>query len=154
MGDVLAVDDNSGDLDLLNEALREAGVRAELRYAACGGDAIAILERSHATPQLVVVDLRLPRISGAEVVRFMRGHPRLRDVPVILLRHRLRARARGVSRHPAGPLPHQAGRFRRVPAPGERDAGPARAGRGRPLRPHPAPVGMASSAASTSTSSQ
>jgi CheY-like chemotaxis protein len=85
MGEVLAVDDNSADLDLLQEALREVGVEADLRFAACGGDAIAILERSPFVPHLVVVDLRLPRISGAEVVRFMTNHPRLREVPVLLL---------------------------------------------------------------------
>jgi CheY-like chemotaxis protein len=51
-----------------------------------GGDAIAILEHSPARPfDAAIVDLRLPRVSGDEVVRYMRSRRELQNIPMVML---------------------------------------------------------------------
>jgi CheY-like chemotaxis protein len=83
---ILVVDDNLAEMKLLSEALSEAGMDVDLHTAVCGGDAIAILNDSAAKPfDAAIVDARLPRVSGVEVIRFTRTRPDLADMPVLLL---------------------------------------------------------------------
>jgi CheY-like chemotaxis protein len=83
---ILVVDDNLAELQLLSEALRESGMTVDLHTAVCGGDAIAILDKSPVRPfDAVIVDARLPRVSGVEVIRFTRTRPELQAMPILLL---------------------------------------------------------------------
>ncbi len=81
---VLVVDDDPGDVLLLQEAIRELGLsyRLELR-----SDGEAACERllEDPVPDLIVLDLNLPRRSGREVFARIRALPRLRAVPVAVL---------------------------------------------------------------------
>jgi two-component system phosphate regulon response regulator PhoB len=78
---ILVVDDEPDLLDLVRLSLLEAGFSVET--AASGQQALEALRR--AAPELVVLDLMLPDMSGTEVCRFIRGRPELADVLVLML---------------------------------------------------------------------
>ena len=81
MTSVLLVDDERDLLSLLDFNLRAAGF--ETLLATTGEQAIAQLRRR--VPDLVVLDLMLPDVSGTEVCRQIKGDPRTRHVPVVML---------------------------------------------------------------------
>ncbi|MNS68914.1 Chemotaxis protein CheY [compost metagenome] len=78
---VLVVDDDEFQHDLLRELLRDAGFR--LVFASSGLEATAGLRQYR--PDLVLMDIELPDISGIEVTRRLRRLPYMTDVPVIMI---------------------------------------------------------------------
>jgi CheY-like chemotaxis protein len=87
---ILLVEDSPGDADLTIEAMREAKVANELRVAIDGVIAMAFLRRegeyaAAPRPDLVLLDLNLPRKNGTEVLAEMRADPLLRSIPVAVL---------------------------------------------------------------------
>ena len=88
--DVLLVEDSPGDVALTVEALREARVETRLHVVRNGEDAISFLNRDAEygdapRPDLVLLDLNLPRKSGREVLAEMKADPRHRRIPVVIL---------------------------------------------------------------------
>jgi two-component system, chemotaxis family, response regulator Rcp1 len=85
--DVLLVEDNPTDVRLTVEALREASSCYRLHVAADGEQAMAYLkERGRAgQPDLVLLDLNLPRKDGREVLQEMKADASLRHIPVVVL---------------------------------------------------------------------
>ena len=81
MAQVLIVDDERDLVSLLDFNLRQAGF--ETITAASGEQALALLRRR--VPDLVLLDLMLPDVSGTEVCRQLKGDPRTRHVPVVML---------------------------------------------------------------------
>ncbi|MBA3845340.1 MAG: response regulator [Planctomycetes bacterium] len=89
-GTVLIVDDNPNDIDLLQIALDDAGLHPDIRSAADGRAAIAVLrhiaEDDHSwRPDVVVLDLNMPIANGHEVLAYIRSDPRLTALPVLVL---------------------------------------------------------------------
>ena len=87
---VLLVEDNEADVRLTREALREAGDHVRLSAVGDGDKAIAFLRRDDGfadapRPDLVLLDLNLPRKSGLEVLDEMRADESLAHIPVIML---------------------------------------------------------------------
>ena len=87
---ILLVEDNAGDVRLTREALREADVAVELTAVADGEQALAFLRRegAHAGaggPDLILLDLNLPKKNGLEVLEEIKRDPELRRTPVIML---------------------------------------------------------------------
>ena len=87
---ILLVEDNAGDVRLTREALREAEVAVELVAVPDGEEALAYLRRegefAGATPpDLILLDLNLPKKNGLEVLEEIRRDTELRRVPVIML---------------------------------------------------------------------
>jgi chemotaxis family two-component system response regulator Rcp1 len=84
--DILLVDDNPHDVDLMRLALSEAHPGCELRVAGDGERALELL-RDDRTPDLVLLDLKLPGLSGHEVLEALRSarEPHVRRLPVIVL---------------------------------------------------------------------
>ena len=87
---VLLVEDNEADVRLTREALREAGENVRLSAVGDGDKAIAFLRREDGfidapRPDLVLLDLNLPRKSGLEVLDEMRSDESLAHIPVIML---------------------------------------------------------------------
>jgi two-component system, sensor histidine kinase and response regulator len=78
---VLIADDDPDTLVLLSLVLSEQGY--ELDTARDGVEALALAE--HHRPDLVVVDHMMPRMTGMDCVTIMKGHPGLREVPVVLV---------------------------------------------------------------------
>jgi two-component system, sensor histidine kinase and response regulator len=78
---VLIADDDPDTRVLLSLVLSEQGY--ELDTARDGVEALALAE--HHRPDLVVVDHMMPRMTGMDCVTIMKGHPGLREVPVVLV---------------------------------------------------------------------
>ena len=88
--EILLVEDSQGDIRLIREALREICGGHVLHVVNDGVEALAFLHRSGAyvsapRPDLVLLDLNLPRKNGREVLAEIKSDPRLRDIPVIVL---------------------------------------------------------------------
>jgi two-component system, chemotaxis family, response regulator Rcp1 len=88
--EVLLVEDNPGDVRLVREALRDSTVGTRLSVARDGEEALAFLRREppHARaprPDLILLDLNLPRRDGREVLAAVREDPTLRAIPVVVL---------------------------------------------------------------------
>ena len=87
---ILIVEDNPGDVLLVREALNESNLRYDLNHVSDGEKAVNFLqhrgEYKHTfKPDLVLLDLNLPKRSGWEVFDEMRSEEDLRDVPVVIL---------------------------------------------------------------------
>ena len=88
--EVLLVEDNPGDARLTQEALREGKLRNTVHHARDGVEALAFLKHEGAfhdapTPDLILLDLNMPRKDGREVLAEMKQDPRLRLIPVVVL---------------------------------------------------------------------
>ena len=85
---ILSFEDNPADVFLIREALKASGLAAVLTVLADGQSAISLLERIEAgqemVPDLVLLDLHLPRQDGFEVLRHLRSLATFRHVPVIV----------------------------------------------------------------------
>lgn len=87
---LLLVDDNPGDVRLTREALKESALPSSLSVVSDGEQALAFLRRlgPHADaprPDLVVLDLNLPRVDGRQVLAALAADPALKDIPVVVL---------------------------------------------------------------------
>ncbi len=87
---ILLVEDNPGDVRLTVEALKDAKVENEIVVARDGVEALEILRREgpHAgqpLPDIILLDLNLPRRNGHEVLADVKSDPRLRRIPVVVV---------------------------------------------------------------------
>ena len=88
--EVLLVEDSPGDVRLTQEALREANRDIRLHVASDGVEAMAFLLREgpHARaprPDLILLDLNLPKMDGREVLAQIKAHDSLKRIPTIIL---------------------------------------------------------------------
>jgi len=88
--EILLIEDSPADVRLTRLALREARVRNNVGVAVDGVDAMDFLHRrgKHAgmpTPDLILLDLNLPRKDGREVLQEIKQDERLRQIPVVVL---------------------------------------------------------------------
>ena len=87
---ILLVEDNPLDVRLTREALKERNVLVSMSVADNGVDAMAFLRREdrHADaprPDLILLDLNLPRMDGREVLMQIKQDPKLNQIPVVIL---------------------------------------------------------------------
>lgn len=83
---ILLVEDDPGDVVLVREAFEHNKVRNELRVASDGVYALEQLrDESIALPDLILLDLNLPRMDGRELLSEIRADPRLTRIPVVVL---------------------------------------------------------------------
>lgn len=87
---ILLVEDNEGDVLLIKEAFEEARILNEISTVNDGEKAIRYLEKSgyfegEETPDLILLDVNLPRKNGHEVLRYIKESDSLKHIPVIML---------------------------------------------------------------------
>ena len=87
---ILIVEDNPGDVRLIQEALKTSSMDPTLYFTRDGVEATHFLEArkhapSHGFPHLIVLDLNLPQKSGFEVLEYVKRDEMLRRIPVIVL---------------------------------------------------------------------
>jgi chemotaxis family two-component system response regulator Rcp1 len=88
--EVLLVEDSPGDVRLTKEAFTDAKVHIKLHVASDGAKAMAFLKREgeHANaprPDLILLDLNLPKKDGREVLAEIKGDPKFQSIPVVIL---------------------------------------------------------------------
>jgi CheY-like chemotaxis protein len=88
--DILLVEDNPGDVELVRESLSEGKINNELHVASDGVEAMNFLKRrdkygSAQCPDLILLDLNLPRKSGRDVLQEIKTDPELKLIPVVVL---------------------------------------------------------------------
>ncbi len=86
---IILVEDNLSDIELIRIAFEEAAVAADFTIFRDGEEAIAevrkIARNKHQLPDLVFLDLNLPRASGHEVLAVIRSEPTFANLPVLVL---------------------------------------------------------------------
>jgi CheY-like chemotaxis protein len=87
---VLLVEDDVGDVELAEEAVRQGGVAFKLNVVEDGVQAMRYLRNEEpfaavGRPELIILDLNLPKKNGREVLADLKADPVLRTIPVILL---------------------------------------------------------------------
>jgi CheY-like chemotaxis protein len=85
---ILLVEDNPMDVDLTKRALRRHRLANELLIARDGEEAVNMIARweaGEAVPSLILLDLKLPRLSGLEVLQRLKAHPAFAAIPVVVL---------------------------------------------------------------------
>jgi len=83
---IAVVEDNPADVYLLEKALKQNEILFQLTLFTDGEQAIASFSRDDvAVPDLIILDLNLPRREGFDVLHVIRGRPRLVEVPVAIL---------------------------------------------------------------------
>ena len=88
--DILLVEDNPGDVRLTKEAFTEIELDEELYVVNDGEEALDFVHQrgeyeDAPRPDLVLLDLNLPRVDGLEVLDDVKGDPELRSIPVVVL---------------------------------------------------------------------
>jgi CheY-like chemotaxis protein len=118
---ILLVEDNPDHEELIRRALEDRGAPIALRVARHGEDALDYLFRrgrwaepeASPRPRLVLLDLRLPRVDGFQVLGIVKSTPSLRDIPVVILttsdseQDMARAYARHANSYLVKPVDHQ-----------------------------------------------
>ncbi|MBI3289540.1 MAG: response regulator [Elusimicrobia bacterium] len=85
---VLLVEDDLDDVELTIEGFRRERFAREVVVARDGVEALEMLERSRARdglPEMIVADLKMPRMGGLELLRRLKGDDRLKAIPVVIL---------------------------------------------------------------------
>jgi len=87
---ILLVDDNEGDVLLTKEALEEAKIVNRISVAYDGVQALNFLKKEppflhEESPDLILLDINLPRMDGTELLSIIKRDPELRRIPVIML---------------------------------------------------------------------
>lgn len=88
--EILLVEDNPADVRFFREALHLAGIRHQLSVVTDGEDALVFLRRrghhrNAPRPEVIVLDLKLPRVSGHAVLGAIKLDPELRLIPIVVL---------------------------------------------------------------------
>lgn len=90
LAEILLVEDNEGDVELTREAFEDARFRNDLRIVRDGDEALDYLFKRNGyndviTPDIILLDLNLPKTNGREVLAEIKGDPTLKHIPTIVL---------------------------------------------------------------------
>ena len=91
--EILLVEDNQDDLEMTLRSLRKANLANHIQIARDGAEALEFIfcEGTHAgrkienAPKVVLLDLKLPKIDGMEVLKRVKGDPRTKMIPIVML---------------------------------------------------------------------
>jgi CheY-like chemotaxis protein len=85
---ILLVEDRAADLDLTKRALKKRNILNPLIEARDGEEALAFIDRWDAgepVPLVILLDLKLPKVSGLDVLAKLKAHPKYSTIPVVVL---------------------------------------------------------------------
>jgi CheY-like chemotaxis protein len=82
---ILLVEDDPADVELTLRALKSKNIANEIHVARDGAEALDFLRTAKQRPRVVLLDLKLPKVSGIEVLREIRRDPRYKLLPVVVM---------------------------------------------------------------------
>lgn len=87
---ILLIEDNEGDIVLTREALDEGRIKNSISVVRDGWEAVQYLEKNEGyedaiEPDLVLLDINLPKMNGHKVLQHIKNHEELKHIPVIML---------------------------------------------------------------------
>jgi CheY-like chemotaxis protein len=86
---ILLIEDNPGDIYLMTSELKQLSISNKLHVAVDGQEAMDFLEavknKDRHAPDVIILDLNLPRVDGREVFECIKSDPLLREVPLIIV---------------------------------------------------------------------
>ena len=82
--EILLVEDSAEDAEMTLRALRKKHLANHVHWARDGEEALAVLLNSRA-PKLVMLDLKMPKVDGIEVLRQLKARPETRAIPVVVM---------------------------------------------------------------------
>jgi two-component system response regulator len=89
--DILLVEDNADDIELAVHALREEKLANAITIARDGEEALDLIFHPKHTdpafepPRLILLDLKLPKVDGLDVLRALKGNPRTKAIPIVVM---------------------------------------------------------------------
>src|SRR5215510_11414993 len=85
---ILLIEDRSTDIDLTKRAFKRRNVLNPIQEARDGEEALAYIKRWEAgepAPVFILLDLKLPKVNGLEVLKQLKAHPAYASIPIIVL---------------------------------------------------------------------
>jgi two-component system response regulator len=91
--EILLVEDNPDDMDMTLRALRKANLANKIQVARDGAEALEFIfcegpfagRQIESVPKVILLDLKLPKVDGFDVLRRIKGDPRTKTIPVVVL---------------------------------------------------------------------
>ena len=83
--EILLVEDSEDDAELTMRAITSNKIANRIELIRDGAEAVRYLESDRPLPRLVLLDLKLPKMNGLDVLRVIRSNPRTRVLPVVIL---------------------------------------------------------------------
>lgn len=83
--EILLVEDNPNDAELTTRALKQRNLANQLHVCRDGAEALDYIARVATVPKVILLDLKLPKVDGLEVLRKLKGDERTRSIPVVVL---------------------------------------------------------------------
>jgi len=88
--DVLLIEDNGGDIKLIEEAIKDGDLAINLRVIKDGGEALSYMKNAvqgteGRWPSIIIMDLNLPKVSGLELLKKFKSSEDFRQIPIIIL---------------------------------------------------------------------
>ncbi len=82
---ILLVEDDPDDIELMQEALKDNNIDVQLQSISQGDHVIPHLQLSKVFPEIIVLDLNLPKLHGREVLAKLKESERFKSIPVVIL---------------------------------------------------------------------
>ena len=83
--EILLVEDNVADAELTLHVLRQNNLANRIKLVRDGEEALAFLFSAAAEPRVILLDLKLPKVDGLEVLAKIKSDPRTKKIPVVIL---------------------------------------------------------------------
>ena len=83
--EILLAEDNVEDAEMTMRALRRNNLANQLHWAKDGAEALDYIRNAPRAPKLILLDIKMPRVDGIEVLRQLKSDPATRAIPVVVM---------------------------------------------------------------------
>ncbi len=82
---ILLVEDDLDDIELFREVMEDSGISNEVSVITVGDEVLPYLENCGLLPDVIVLDLNMPKTSGKEILALLKASGKLKHIPVVIL---------------------------------------------------------------------
>lgn len=83
--EILLIEDNPGDIELVRAGFEEARVANHIQVISDGQQALDFFEQDNGLPDIILLDINLPKVDGLEILEKIRSTEHCKDIPVVML---------------------------------------------------------------------